>query len=98
MRVQELEAIAAVEDIDGIVTGPGDLSSDMGHVGAPHPEVLKVITQTIQRIRSTGKVARILSSVDSEIRRWLDLGAFFVAVGGDVVLSRGSEALAAKYK
>jgi 2-keto-3-deoxy-L-rhamnonate aldolase RhmA len=70
MRVQELEAIAAVEDID-----------DMGHVGAPHPEVLKVITQTIQRIRSTGKAARILSSVDSEIRRWLDLGAFVCSCG-----------------
>jgi 2-keto-3-deoxy-L-rhamnonate aldolase RhmA len=81
MRVQELEAIAAVEDIDGIVTGPGDLSSYMGHVGAPHPEVLKVITQTIQRIRSTGKAARILFSVDSEIRRWLDLGAFVCSCG-----------------
>jgi 2-keto-3-deoxy-L-rhamnonate aldolase RhmA len=69
MRVQEVKAIAAVEDIDGIVTGPGDLFSEMGHVGAPHLQVLKVITQTIQRIRSTGKAARILSSVDSEIRR-----------------------------
>jgi 4-hydroxy-2-oxoheptanedioate aldolase len=98
--LQQVEAIAAVEGVDGIFIGPGDLSADMGHVGNPsHPDVLEVIAETIQRIKSTGKAAGILTSAETEIRRWLGMGVLFVAVGSDVgILARGSEALATKYK
>jgi 4-hydroxy-2-oxoheptanedioate aldolase len=98
--LQQVEAIAAVEGVDGIFIGPGDLSADMGHVGNPsHPDVLEVIAETIQRIKSTGKAAGILTSAETEIRRWLGMGVLFVAVGSDVgILARESEALATKYK
>lgn len=98
--LQQVEAIAAVEGIDGIFIGPGDLSSDMGYLGQPsHPKVLEMIAQTIERIKSAGKAPGILTSVESEVHRWLEAGALFVAVGSDVgILARGSEALAAKYK
>ena len=98
--LQEVEAIAAVDGVDGIFVGPGDLSSDMGHLGNPsHPEVLDAIARTIERINSSGKAAGILSPVEAEARRWLEMGALFVAVGSDVgILARASEALAAKYK
>src|ERR1700693_5306523 len=83
--LKEVEAIAAVDGVDGIFIGPGDLSSDMGYVGNPsHPEVLEVIAKTIERINSSGKAAGILTSVDSEVRRWLGMGALFVAVGSDL--------------
>lgn len=98
--LQEIEAIAAVEGIDGIFIGPGDLSSDMGFLGNPsHPEVLDTIEGALKRIIATGKAAGILSPAESEARRWLDLGTTFVAVGSDVgLLARNSEALATKYK
>lgn len=98
--LQEIEAIAAVPGVDGIFIGPGDLSSDMGHLGNPsHPEVLEAISQAIRRIRACGKPPGILAPVEAEAKRWLELGAVFVAVGSDVgLLARGSEALAAKYK
>lgn len=98
--LQEIEAIAAVEGIDGVFIGPGDLSSDMGYLGNPsHPEVLETIAGAIRRIVATGKAAGILAPVEAEARRWLELGATFVAVGSDVgLLARGSEALAVKYK
>ena len=98
--LKEVESIAAVDGVDGIFIGPGDLSSDMGYVGnTSHPEVLEVIADTIERIKASGKAAGILTSADSEIRRWLGMGALFVAVGSDLgILARGSEVLAAQYK
>ena len=98
--LKEIESIAAVEGVDGIFIGPGDLSSDMGFLGYPsHPQVLEAIADALQRINAAGKAAGILTGVEAELRRWLQLGAVFVAVGSDVgILARGSEALAAKFK
>lgn len=98
--LERIEEIAAVDGIDGLFIGPGDLSSDMGHLGdLSHPEMLAVTENAIKRIVATGKAAGILSPIESEARRWLDLGATYVAVGSDLgILARGSDALAAKYK
>jgi 4-hydroxy-2-oxoheptanedioate aldolase len=95
-----LEAIAAVDGVDGLFIGPSDLAADLGHLGnSAHPEVRSVIDDTIRRIREAGKVAGILAPVEADARHWLELGATFVAVGGDVgLLARQSEALAAKYR
>jgi 4-hydroxy-2-oxoheptanedioate aldolase len=98
--LEQIEAIAAVDGVDGLFIGPGDLSSDMGYLAElSHPEVLKSIESALRRILATGKAAGILSPVESEARRWLELGVQYVAVGSDAgILARGSEALAAKYR
>lgn len=98
--LEQIEAIAAVEGVDSIFIGPGDLSSDMGHLGdLSHPEMLATIEGAIKRIVATGKAAGILAPVESEARRWIELGTHYVAVGSDLaIIARGSEALAAKYK
>lgn len=98
--LEQIEAIAAVDGVDSIFIGPGDLSSDMGHLAdLSHPEMLETIEKAMRRIIATGKAVGILSPVESEARRWIDLGAHYVAVGSDLsLLARGSEALAAKYK
>ena len=98
--LDEIEAIAAVEGVDSIFIGPGDLSSDMGHLGdLSHPEMLATIESAMKRIIATGKAAGILSPVESEARRWMEMGVHYIAVGSDLaLLARGSEALAAKYK
>lgn len=98
--LDNIEAIAAVEGIDGIFIGPADLSSDMGQLGnLSHPEVLAAISDAIRRIIAAGKPAGILTGVEAEAKRWLAEGATFVAVGSDVgVLARQTEALAARFK
>jgi len=98
--VERLDAIAAVDGVDGIFVGPGDLSSSMGHLGNPgHPEVQKLIDDTLRRIRKAGKAPGIITSDDALARHYLDLGVLFIAVGADVgVLARGTEALAARFK
>jgi 4-hydroxy-2-oxoheptanedioate aldolase len=98
--VDGLEAIAAVDGVDGLFIGPSDLAADLGHLGnSAHPEVRAVIDGAIQRIARTGKAAGILAPVEADARHWLSLGATFVAVGSDLgILARQSEALAARFK
>jgi 4-hydroxy-2-oxoheptanedioate aldolase len=96
----EIEAIAAVEGVDGIFIGPSDLAADFGHLADPrHPEVQAAIADGCARIRAAGKVAGMLTSDPEEAARYLKAGFTFVAVGSDVgVLARGTEKLAAQFK
>ncbi|TFZ01827.1 aldolase/citrate lyase family protein [Ramlibacter humi] len=95
-----LDAIAAVEGVDGVFIGPSDLSASMGHVGnAAHPEVQAAIEDAFARINRAGKAAGILSIDEAASRRYLELGALFVAVGLDNnLLVKATSALAAKFK
>jgi 4-hydroxy-2-oxoheptanedioate aldolase len=87
--LQRLEAIAAVDGIDGIFIGPSDLSADLGHLGNPgHPDVQAAIHAAVETCRSLGKAAGILAPVEEDARRYLDWGFTFVAVGADMGLLR----------
>jgi 4-hydroxy-2-oxoheptanedioate aldolase len=98
--LSHIEDMARVEGVDGIFIGPSDLAADMGHPGqAAHAEVQAAIEDGLTRIRKAGKPAGILTLDETKARRYLDLGATFVAVGLDIeILSRGSQALAARFK
>jgi len=95
-----LDEIAAVEGVDGVFIGPADLSAAMGHRGNPgHPEVQAAIEDAIVRIQQAGKAAGILSADQKLARRYIELGARFVAVGVDTtVLMRGLQTLAGAFK
>lgn len=95
-----LEAIAQVEGVDGVFIGPADLSASMGYRGNPgHPAVQAAIEDAIARVRQAGKAAGILSADQALARRYIELGAAFVAVGVDTtVLMRGLQSLAATFK
>jgi 4-hydroxy-2-oxoheptanedioate aldolase len=95
-----LEAIAAVDGIDGLFVGPSDLAADLGHLGNPgHPEVQAAIRSTAERCRAAGKPAGILAPVEADARRYLDWGYAFVAVGADMgVLRKAAEDLRGRFK
>ena len=96
----EIEAIAAIEGIDGLFIGPADLSASMGHLGNwQRPEIWQAIISAGKRIRKTGKAPGFLSAREEECRKVLDAGFQFVVVGSDVgILARQSEALVRGYK
>ncbi|CAD5110322.1 4-hydroxy-2-oxoheptanedioate aldolase [Zestomonas carbonaria] len=96
----QLDAICAVEGVDGVFIGPADLSAAMGHRGNPgHPDVQAAIEDAIARIRQAGKAAGILSADERLARRYLELGATFVAVGVDTsLLMKSLQTLAGKFK
>ena len=100
LALQNLEAIAAVDGVDGVFIGPGDLSADMGLLGqAGHPEVVSVIEEAARRIRLCGNVPGVLTGDEGLARRFIDAGCLFTAVGSDVgILARQSEQLAARFK
>jgi len=85
--LSNLEAICAVEGVDGVFIGPADLAASMGHRGRPsHPEVQAAIEGAMRTIVASGKAAGTLTSDPGLARRYLDLGCTFVAVGVDVLL------------
>src|SRR5882672_9685034 len=98
--LQNLEAIAAVEGVDGLFIGPSDLAAALGHLGEPgHPEVRAAIEEALKRIRKAGKAPGILAPVETDARHWLSLGCVVLAVGSDAgLLARHSEELAAKFR
>ncbi len=82
-----LEAICAVEGVDGVFIGPADLAASMGHRGhAGHPQVQQAIEKAMRTIVACGKAAGTLTSDPALARRYLALGCTFVAVGVDVLL------------
>jgi 4-hydroxy-2-oxoheptanedioate aldolase len=98
--LDQIEAICAVDGVDGVFIGPADLHASLGFLGeTANAAVLPKIEDAIARIRKAGKAAGILTADEKLARRYLELGALFVAVGADVgILARGADALAAKFK
>ncbi len=97
--LKNIDAIAAVDGVDGIFVGPADLHASLGYVGErAHADILPKIDAAVQQIARSGKAPGIL--VDAELgKRYLDLGALFVAVGSDVgLLARAADGLAARFK
>jgi 4-hydroxy-2-oxoheptanedioate aldolase len=85
--LEQLDAIAAVEGVDGVFFGPADLSASMGWRGRPgHPAVQEAILDGIARVRAAGKAPGILATDPALARRYLEAGALFVAVGVDTTL------------
>ena len=98
--IEALDAILAVEGVDGVFIGPSDLAADMGHRGdSTHPEVRAVIKDGLGRIAASPKAAGILALDHDTARDYRDWGAQFLAVGIDVVLlARAARDLAARWK
>jgi 4-hydroxy-2-oxoheptanedioate aldolase len=97
--LDNLEAIAAVDGVDGVFIGPADLHASLGYAGqTSNPEVKALIDDAIGRIRTSGKAAGVLTGAEADARRWLELGCQFVAVGVDAtILARESENLRARF-
>lgn len=98
--LDQLEAIARTDGVDGVFIGPADLAAALGHLGdQQHPEVQSAIKDAIARIRACGKPAGILATDEASTRRYIEWGTVFTAVGLDImVLARETEKLATKYR
>ncbi len=98
--IADLDNILKVDGIDGVFIGPADLAADMGYLGRiDEKEVQDVIEASILKIVSAGKAAGILTFNETFNKRYLELGASFVAVGADVTeFSNALRSLSARYK
>jgi 4-hydroxy-2-oxoheptanedioate aldolase len=96
----QIEAIAAVEGVDGVFIGPADLAASMGHLGAAElPEVVSAIDDAIRRVVAMGKAVGILAVNEARARACIALGVRFVAVGVDTTLmTQAARALSARFR
>ena len=98
--LDNIEAICAVEGVDGVFIGPADLHASLGYTGeTANPAVMPLMEEAMRRIRKAGRAPGYLSPVEADAKKMLAAGALFVAVGADVgLLARGAESLRAKFQ
>jgi 2-dehydro-3-deoxyglucarate aldolase len=91
--------IAAVDGVDGLFIGPSDLAAGLGHLGNPaHADVQDAMTRVFAGAKAAGKPIGILAPAEADARRYLALGATFVAVGSDLgVFRNATQALRDRY-
>ncbi len=97
--IENLDAIARTDGVDGVFFGPSDLSASMGLIGqAGHPEVVAAVTEGIATVRAAGKHAGLLCLDQSQVSHYVSAGANFVGVGVDTLLiGNSARALAATF-
>lgn len=95
VQIESPQAVAAVYDIaatpgvDCVFVGPSDLAATYGHLGnAGHQEVQAAIAHIFAECKRAGKPSGILAPVEADARRYMDMGATFVAVGSDLGVFR----------
>ena len=85
--LENLEAIASTEGVDGVFLGAADLSASLGHIGQPqHPHVVAAMEKAIKTILVHGKAPGVLATDEAVAASYLAQGARFVAVGVDALL------------
>jgi 4-hydroxy-2-oxoheptanedioate aldolase len=89
--LDNLDAIAAVDGVDGVFLGPADLAAALGHLGQPtHPAVRAAIENALPRIRAAGKAAGVYCAEPELAAHYAALGASFFLVAADAILLRGA--------
>lgn len=88
--IERLPEIAAVDGIDALFVGPGDLSAAMGHIGnIAHPEVLALIEKAAKDAHSAGKPLGIVGPNPDMVKRFLGYGYDFAAIASDIAMMTG---------
>ena len=82
----EIEAIAAIDNLDGIALGPWDLAVDLGHVDdVRYPEVEAAIQRVVDVARRAGKPVGSRMGDDPELALdYARRGVQWIQVGNNV--------------
>ncbi|CAN5865004.1 2-dehydro-3-deoxyglucarate aldolase [soil metagenome] len=92
--IARVDEIAAVEGVDALFVGPGDLSATMGHVGQlTHPDVLELTRRAVQRAKAAGKPIGTVGGTPEVVAQYRDIGFDFIAIASDLgLLMRSAQA------
>lgn len=98
--LDQLEAIAKLDGVDGVFIGPADLSASMGHLGnSDHPDVQSAIARAFEILSKSNVASGILGVTREHANKYTSMGFDFVAVGTDIhLLATAADALCAEYK
>ncbi len=97
--VEDVDRIAAVEDVDVLFIGPADLSQSMGLPSEwDHPRIWQAIERVAQAARNHGIHWAILPPTPDYARRCVELGCRMLSLGLDVwAMQRGLKAFHTDY-
>jgi 4-hydroxy-2-oxoheptanedioate aldolase len=97
--LEQLDAIASTDGVDGVFIGPSDLAASLGLLGQPeHPTIRATVGDAIGRIVAAGKAAGVLTATPDVVRDYVARGATFIGVGSDtVLLAKATQQMAASY-
>lgn len=83
--IARLPEIAAVEGVDAVFTGPGDLAVAMGHPGNPDAEAVQErLGAAAAEAASLGKACGIVGPRVETVARYLAAGFSFAAIASDL--------------
>lgn len=84
--MDDLERIAAMEEVDGFVFGPNDLAGSMGEIGRPFTQRTEKIFDEAAKILEKAKKPFGVSMdySDEQVSRWAGRGAQLLFVGNDI--------------
>lgn len=81
-----IDEIVAIDGIDVIFVGPGDLSVSIGALGPEHADRLNAaITTIIAASLKAGRTAGIFRPSPSDVARWVEAGARFLIIASDAM-------------
>lgn len=90
--VEHLDELLSVEGIDIYYLGPQDLSNSLGIPGQDKdPRVVAMVEDSIRRIAATGKIAGCIAVDPAAARRYIDLGARYMATHVASFMVKGSK-------
>ncbi len=85
--IDNLDDIMEVPDIDIIFIGPYDLSQSLGVPGqVDHPEVIKIIGQTVSKIKDKGMIAGTFVTSPENAQKWIEAGVQFIGYSVDILI------------
>ena len=81
--VDHIEEIAAIDGVDVLFVGPGDLTLSLGIPGQQdHPDVVKIMRRVVRACNDNGKVAGI-ASAPAQIPKQMEIGFGFFSAASD---------------
>lgn len=87
VALNNIEEIAAVDGVNGLFLGPADLAASLGYLGTPSASVVtEALEDAAARIVASGKALGVIAFDPTTHKRLREIGAVFLAVGGDVAL------------
>ena len=88
--IANLDSILAVDGLDAVVIGYGDLSLTMGHPGNKgHPHVQEVGLAAQEKVLASDKALQVTAQDGDEAAQWIARGALMVRCTAVTILTAG---------
>jgi 4-hydroxy-2-oxoheptanedioate aldolase len=88
--VEDIEALCAVDELDVLFIGPGDLSASLGHPGdAAHPDVVAAIDRVIEVAAGRKHIGTVVANA-TQLESYVARGVHYIAWLSELGMLRGA--------